>query len=220
MKIVLIYSGGLDSTTLLYSLLERGNEVLALGINYGQRHRKELLAAQEICEALNIPFTVADLSGIKHLIAGSSQTSDEIAVPEGHYADESMKLTVVPNRNMIMLSVAIGYAVSIKADAVAYGAHAGDHAIYPDCRPEFAAAIATAALLCDWHAVQLLRPFIRKTKTDIAKLAYSLEVPIEKTWTCYKGGAKHCGKCGTCFERRESLTDAPGGDDPTEYETK
>lgn len=218
MKTVLIYSGGLDSTTLLYKLLDAEHQVFALGVDYGQRHGKELAAAREICDALKVPFTVADLRSIKPLIAGSSQTSDEIPVPEGHYAAESMKLTVVPNRNMIMLSIAIGYAVSIKADAVAYGAHAGDHAVYPDCRPEFAAVMATAALLCDWHPVDLMRPFIKVSKTEIASLAYMLNVPIEKTWSCYKGGEKHCGKCGTCVERMEALHDSPFGDDPTEYE--
>ncbi len=118
---------------------------------------------------------------------------------------------------MIMLSVAIGYAISLGAQFVAYGAHAGDHTIYPDCRPEFAAAVNTAALLADWHQVELLRPFIRLTKTEIAKRGAELNVPFELTWSCYKGGERHCGSCGTCVERTEAFNLA-GLQDPTEYE--
>ena len=132
---VLIYSGGIDSTTLLYLLLSEGYRVKALGIDYGQRHRKELAAAREICKNLDVEFRVADLSELSVLLAGSALTSQEIGVPEGHYQDETMKLTVVPNRNMLMLSVAIAWAISSKFHSVAYAAHAGDHAIYPDCGP-------------------------------------------------------------------------------------
>jgi 7-cyano-7-deazaguanine synthase len=204
-KVVPIYSGGLDSTVLLYTLLSRGAKLHPLSINYGQRHVKEIEAAQTICERLGVELRVGDLSAIKPLIAGSSQTSDDVDVPDGHYAEESMKLTVVPNRNMIMLSVAIGYAVSIKADAVAYGAHGGDHFIYPDCRPEFAAAMDEAAMLCDWHQVRLLRPFMNYTKAQIVAIGNMLCVPLHLTWSCYKGGDVHCGTCGTCVERREAF---------------
>lgn len=217
MKIVLIMSGGLDSSTLLGKLVSDGHEVKALGIDYGQRHSKELQAARQICAHYGIQFDIADLRSLKGLLAGSSQTSDDIAVPEGHYAEESMKLTVVPNRNMIMLSVAIGHAISLKYDAVAYGAHSGDHAIYPDCREEFATAVAECAQLADWHVVEMMRPFIGISKTDIARLSYQLGVPVQLTWSCYKGGAKHCGKCGTCVERIEAFRDADVPD-PTEYE--
>lgn len=216
MKTVLIYSGGLDSTALMYKLKSEGHQVVALGINYGQRHKKELAAAAHLAHDIGVPFRIADLSGITHLLAGSSQTSPDIEVPEGHYAEESMKKTVVPNRNMIMLAVGIGHAVSIKAQAVAYGAHAGDHAIYPDCREEFASAMATAALLCDWAQIKMLRPFIDMTKTQIATLAHQLGVPIARTWSCYKGGDLHCGKCGTCTERIEALAGSGFGD-PTAY---
>lgn len=215
----LIYSGGLDSTTLLYHLREQGTDVHCLGINYGQRHRKELDAARSICDALHVEFTIADLSGIRHLIAGSSQTSDDIAVPEGHYASETMKLTVVPNRNMIMLSVALGWAISRNWEAVAYAAHAGDHTIYPDCRPEFADAMNRAASLADWHEVKLIRPFIDLSKGDIAKRAVELGVPVGQTWSCYKGGNIHCGLCGTCVERREAF-ELAGVSDPTPYEAE
>lgn len=216
MKTVLIYSGGLDSTTLLYHLRELGHEVACLLVNYGQRHAKELFHAEAICLELGVPYRIADLSPISALLAGSSQTSAEIEVPEGHYADETMKLTVVPNRNMIMLSIAIGWALSLKFDAVAFGAHGGDHPIYHDCREVFASAMSVAAQLCDERPIFLLRPFVSWDKTTIVARGRELGVPFEKTWSCYKGGELHCGKCGTCIERRESfaLADVP---DPTEY---
>lgn len=183
-KVVAIYSGGMDSTVLLYHLQSQGYEVRALSVDYAQRHRKELEHARSISRIIGIPHEVADLRGVTHLLKGSSLTDTGIDVPEGHYAEESMKATVVPNRNMIMLSVALGYAISLEAQFVAYGAHAGDHTIYPDCRPEFAAAINTAALLADWHQVELLRPFIRMTKAEIAKRGAELNVPFELTWSC------------------------------------
>lgn len=216
MKIVVVASGGLDSSVLMHELHTQGHDVCGLGINYGQRHSRELEAGAAVAGALGIPYQVVDLSALRAFISNSSQTSGDIPVPDGHYAEESMKLTVVPNRNMILLAVAIGYAVNIGAQAVAYGAHAGDHTIYPDCRPEFAAAMERAALLCDWSPVKLLRPFIDRTKADIARLGHQLGTPIELTWSCYKGGAKHCGVCGTCVERREAFQLAEVVD-PTEY---
>jgi 7-cyano-7-deazaguanine synthase len=216
-KVVTIYSGGMDSTVLLYHLRAEGYEVNALSIDYGQRHRKELESARAICGMISLRHEVADLRGITHLLGGSSLTDTKIDVPEGHYAAENMKATVVPNRNMIMLSIAIGYAITLQAPYVAYGAHAGDHTIYPDCRPEFASAINTAAMLADWHQVELLNPFIRMTKAEIAKRGVELGVPFRLTWSCYKGGQIHCGRCGTCVERREAFQLA-GLADPTEYE--
>ncbi|HAE89439.1 MAG TPA: 7-cyano-7-deazaguanine synthase QueC, partial [Idiomarina sp.] len=135
-KVVVIYSGGMDSFTVLNRALEQGHEVSALSFNYGQRHVRELDVAAKVCEALNIPHKIVDITAINTLLAGSSLT-DDIEIPEGHYEESSMKSTVVPNRNMILLSLAIGYAVSEGASAVYYGAHSGDHAIYPDCRQEF-----------------------------------------------------------------------------------
>lgn len=216
-KTVLIYSGGLDSTVALYLLKSQGYDVKALSVDYGQRHKKEIEFAKYHCRKLGIEHQVADLTGITHLLAGSSQTSPDVAVPDGHYAEESMKLTVVPNRNMIMLSVAIGWAVSQKAASVAYAAHAGDHAIYPDCRPEFAEAMNEAAQLADWHQVSLLRPFVQWSKADIAAEGQRLGVQFELTWSCYKGGLSHCGTCGTCVERREAFALA-GITDPTLYQ--
>lgn len=205
MKIVLIYSGGMDSTVALYLHRHLGDEVIPIGIDYGQRHRKELNAARDICKELGIEYRIVDLTVLKRFLTGSSQTDDSVPVPEGHYAEESMKATVVPNRNMIMLSVAVGIAISEKADAVAYAAHSGDHAIYPDCRPEFVDALRDAVWKADWHKVRLLTPFINMSKTDIAIMGKRLGVPFEKTWSCYKGGSEHCGKCGTCVERNEAL---------------
>lgn len=216
MRTVLIYSGGLDSTVLLYHLRAEGHEVRGLGIDYGQRHRRELEAAAAICRQLGTEYRIADLSTLRALLGGSALTAD-LAVPEGHYTEESMKQTVVPNRNMIMLAVAIGWAVSLRYDAVAYAAHAGDHTVYPDCRPEFAEAMDRAAALCDWHRVRILRPFIDKTKADLVRLGASLGVPFERTWSCYRGGEYHCGRCGTCVERREAFALA-GVADPTKYE--
>ncbi|MGJ8651906.1 MAG: 7-cyano-7-deazaguanine synthase QueC [Opitutaceae bacterium] len=216
MKTVLIYSGGLDSTVLLYHLRAAGHKVHALTIDYGQRHRCELDHAANICNGLGIPHQIADLSSIQPLLAGNSLTSPEIEVAEGHYTEESMKSTVVPNRNMILLSVATGHALSIGAEKVAYAAHSGDHAIYPDCRNEFADAMATAIELCDWNTVELIRPFVDWTKEDIVRRGAELGLPFEKTWSCYKGGALHCGRCGTCIERREAF-DLAGIEDPTTY---
>ena len=194
LKTVVVYSGGMDSTTLLYHLRDAGHELKAISVNYGQRHVRELEAAKTICAAVDVEHVVADLSAINPLLGDNSLSGRSVDVPEGHYEEESMKLTVVPNRNMIMLSIAIGWAISQKFDAVAYGAHSGDHAIYPDCRPEFANAMDRAAQLCDWRKIKLLRPLVNLDKGDIAQRGAELGVPFELTWTCYKGGEKHGGK--------------------------
>ncbi|WP_269525931.1 7-cyano-7-deazaguanine synthase QueC [Coraliomargarita parva] len=216
MKSLVIYSGGLDSTVLLYHLHASGAEVHALSVDYGQRHRCELERAQAICERLGVPQKVADLSAIQGLLAGSSLTSPEIDVAEGHYTEANMKTTVVPNRNMILLALAAGHAISIGAEQVAYAAHSGDHAIYPDCRNEFADAMAEAMRLCDWSPIELSRPFVNWTKADIVRRGAELKVPFELTWSCYKGQSQHCGRCGTCIERREAF-DLAGIEDPTDY---
>jgi 7-cyano-7-deazaguanine synthase len=219
MKTVAIFSGGLDSTVLLHDLLAAGDEVLALSINYGQRHRVELEHAERIAGRLGIEWRLADLSGVAPLLAGSSQTSLEVAVPHGHYTEESMKQTVVPNRNMIMLAVAAGWAISRRADRVAYAAHAGDHTIYPDCRPVFVDAMRQALGLCDWHRIGLCCPFLELTKAGIVARGATLGVDFAATWSCYAGGAIHCGRCGTCYERREAFSQA-GVADPTPYEAR
>lgn len=214
-KAILTLSGGLDSTILLYHLLKQGYEVRCLSVDYGQRHRKELAAAKDICLLAEIEHRIVDLRGVRELMGGSSQTSD-IEVPEGHYEEESMKLTVVPNRNMILLSLAVAWAISSKSEVVAYAAHAGDHAIYPDCRKEFVEALGKAVGLCDWFPVILIGPFTNRSKAEIIALGSRYEVPMEKTWSCYKGQEFHCGKCGTCVERKEAFQLA-GVPDPTHY---
>ena len=216
MKAVLTYSGGLDSTVLLHHLRAAGHVMYALSVNYGQRHARELESAARLAGAIGVTHQVADLTSIRPLLAGGSLTSAGIEVPDGHYEEEAMKATVVPNRNMILLSLATAWAVSLKAECVAYAAHGGDHAIYPDCRPAFADAMATAIGQADWHPVKLLRPFMTWTKADIVRRGAGLGVPFALTWSCYKGGAEHCGRCGTCIERREAFYLA-GVEDPTAY---
>jgi len=216
-NVLVIYSGGLDSTVLLYHYKAQGCNVRALGVDYGQRHVVELEFARRNCEALDIPFTVADLRSLAALLPGSSQTSSDVEVPEGHYASESMKVTVVPNRNMIMLAVAAGHAIAHKCETVAFAAHNGDHAIYPDCRSEFVEQLGKALALCDWLPVTLDSPFVTWTKSEIVAYGAKLGVHFENTWSCYKGGRNgHCGKCGTCVERREAFALA-GVPDPTYY---
>ena len=216
-KTVLIYSGGIDSTVLLYDLLNSGYDVKALSVNYGQRHGKELDCAKSLCKQLNVEHHVADLTALNPLLSGSSLTSPHVQVPEGHYEDESMKATVVPNRNMILLSIATGWAMSTGASSVSYAAHSGDRAIYPDCREEFADAMNGVMEIAGWDKVSLNRPFSSLTKADIVKLGDELDVPFEQTWSCYKGGQVHCGVCGTCVERREAFQLA-GVTDPTIYD--
>jgi 7-cyano-7-deazaguanine synthase len=218
MKTVAVFSGGLDSTVLLHHLRESGDELLSLSIDYGQRHRRELDHAREIAGRLGIEWQLADLSHIRSLLAGSSQTSPDVPVPHGHYAESSMKQTVVPNRNMIMIAIAAGWAISRRYDRVAYGAHAGDHAIYPDCRPQFVDALRGALSLADWNSVDLFCPFIGMSKADIVRRGASLGVDFASTWSCYEGGELHCGRCGTCFERREAF-DQAGIGDPTHYQS-
>jgi 7-cyano-7-deazaguanine synthase len=217
-KIIVLSSGGMDSGTLLYHLSDAGNELKALSINYGQRHQKELTCAKIIADKLDIEHQTVDLSSITSLFGSNSLTDFRREVPDGHYEEEQMKQTVVPNRNMIMLSVAIAWAVSSDYDGVAYAAHSGDHAIYPDCRPEFADAMDTAAGLCDWKKIRLHRPFVSMDKIQIARLGRDLGVPFEHTWTCYKGREKHCGTCGACNERKEAFSSI-GLIDPVPYES-
>lgn len=215
-KVVVVYSGGLDSTVLLYDMLACAAEVRALSIDYGQRHGVELERAAGIAAAAGVEHRIVDLRSVTPLLAGSSLTDSSVEVAEGHYEEESMKNTVVPNRNMILLSLAAAWAISLKYDAIAYAAHGGDHAIYPDCRDVFTVAMAEAIRLADWHQVELIRPFVKMTKADIVRRGVEVGAPLERTWSCYKGGALHCGRCGTCIERREAFYLA-GVDDPTAY---
>lgn len=219
MKAIVIYSGGLDSTVLVAKMLNEGYEVKALSINYGQRHGLELEHAATICQRLGVEHRIANLTALAPFLAGSSQTSKDIPVPHGHYAAENMKLTVVPNRNALMLSVATAWAISSKAEFVAYGAHAGDHAIYPDCREEFCRPMAEAMRNADWHKVELVRPFINMTKADIVLLGSKIKSPMELSYSCYEGEETHCGLCGTCIERRLAFLEAKV-EDPTKYKAE
>lgn len=214
-NVVAIFSGGLDSTVLLWHLIEQRYRVKALSFNYGQRHLRELDSAIVIAHRAAIPHEVVDLSALRPLIGKGSQTGD-VDVPEGHYSDDSMRTTIVPNRNMMMLAVAAAHAITIGADHVAYAAHAGDHTVYPDCRAAFVEALNAALREADWHRVEILAPFLFKSKADIARLGVQLFAPLEDTWSCYKGETHHCGRCGTCVERHEAFEQA-GVLDPTVY---
>jgi 7-cyano-7-deazaguanine synthase len=221
MKAVLIASGGMDSATLAYHYADKGYDLLLIGFDYGQRHRRELQSLAAL--AASLPGAEARIVplGIRDLLHGSALTSDDVPVPDGHYAQETMKATVVPNRNAIMLSIATGIAVAEDADLVATGVHAGDHFIYPDCRPAFFEPFAEAMKAGNEgfapEGFRLEAPFISWTKADIAAHGFRLGVPYEISWSCYKGGEIHCGRCGTCVERIEAflLAEVP---DPTPYE--
>ena len=216
MKAVVLFSGGLDSTVLASHLLSQGAEVRLLSIDYGQRHAKELAHGEALAKHMNLPRKSLLLPDLGDLLKGSSLTDDSVELPEGHYAEESMKATVVPNRNMILLALAGGYALSSGFDTIAYAAHAGDHFIYPDCRPEFAEAMEKALGLADWNDLSLYRPFVDMTKADLVSLGTELGTPLEMTWSCYAGMDIHCGKCGTCVERKEAFELAKVHD-PTKY---
>lgn len=215
-KVIVIYSGGMDSFTVLNKALEDGKTLLALSFDYGQRHKKELVYAARVCEELNVPHKIVDISAINSLIGGSALTSD-IEVPEGHYEEPSMKQTVVPNRNMILLSMAVGYAVSEKASKVYYGAHSGDHAIYPDCRPEFVDKMNTVCAIANYDPVEIVTPYLSVSKTAILTDGLRMGLDYGKTWTCYNGRENACGECGACQERLEAFREN-GKTDPLPYE--
>jgi 7-cyano-7-deazaguanine synthase len=212
---IIILSGGMDSTTLLYDYQER--IALAISFDYGSNHNaKEIPFAKYHCEQLGIKHLVIPLEFMGQYFRSSLLSGDE-AIPEGHYASENMKSTVVPFRNGIMLAIATGMAESNDLQYVMMANHGGDHTIYPDCRPEFVDAFDQAAHAGTFNGVRLLSPYCNMTKGEIAARGKKLGIDYSKTWSCYRGGDKHCGKCGTCVERKEALADA-GIDDPTEYE--
>ncbi|OUS26623.1 7-cyano-7-deazaguanine synthase QueC [Thalassotalea sp. 42_200_T64] len=214
--VVVIYSGGMDSFTVLNRAIKDGKQVYALTFDYGQKHVKEIDYAANVCKELNIPHKVIDISAINQLLGGSSLT-DDIDIPEGHYEEESMKSTVVPNRNMILLSLAVGYAVSREASQVYYGAHSGDHAIYPDCRPEFVMKMNDVCQIANYQPVEIYSPYLTDTKIDILTDGISMDLDYSKSWTCYNGREKACGKCGACQERLEAFRENDLVD-PLEYE--
>jgi 7-cyano-7-deazaguanine synthase len=199
MRVLLLLSGGLDSVVLLHHLQAMKHEVAALSARYGQRHVKEVRAARYWATARSVPHYFVDLPGV---FSGSALTGDS-PVPHGHYADESMRSTVVPNRNMVLLSIAVARALSEGFDGVAYAAHAGDAAVYPDCRPAFVEAMTAAIRLCDYRELRVLTPFLWYNKADIVSRGRALGVDFSHTWSCYEGGDRPCGKCGPCVARAE-----------------
>ena len=217
-KSVVIYSGGMDSFTVLHKAIKDGKAVSALTFNYGQRHVKEIEFAAKVWNELRILHKVVDITAINELLQGSSLTSN-IEIPEGHYADETMKSTVVPNRNMILLSLAIGYAVSLESHEVYYGAHSGDHAIYPDCRPEFVEKMNSVSKIANYEPVEIITPFLSIDKTEILRIGLNMGLDYSKTWTCYNGRDKACGKCGACVERLEAFA-TNKVTDPIPYENE
>jgi 7-cyano-7-deazaguanine synthase len=212
MKALLIYSGGLDSTTLLYEY--KDSIALAVSFYYGSKHNgREIACAVENCQRLGIKHMVIPLDFMGQYFK-SSLLQGGGDIPEGSYADDNMKSTVVPFRNGIMLAIAAGLAESYGLDTIMMANHSGDHAIYPDCRPEFVDAFAKAVEAGTYEGIQLVSPYCNITKRDIALRGKELGIDFSLTYSCYKGGEKHCGKCGTCTERKEALE----GFDPTEYE--
>ena len=206
MKAIAIVSGGLDSVAMSYCLASEGYELVLISFNYGQRHSKELDYAALCAGHLKSEHHIVDVRALTNLMNTSSLTSNSIEVPDGHYAEETMKQTVVPNRNAIMINIATALAVSKEVSVVATGVHGGDHFIYPEIAND--GFIATD--------FQLLTPFIHKSKADIVSAGELVGVPWNQTWSCYRGSEIHCGSCGTCFERREAFEIA-GVNDPTDY---
>jgi len=218
METIVICSGGLDSVTLAHKTAAERRLAGLVSFDYGQRHVKELECAAACAGRLGVPHSKVDLRGVGAALSGSALT-DDVDVPDGHYAEDTMKITIVPNRNAIMLAVAFGMAAAHKAGAVAAAVHGGDHFIYPDCRPGFVDAFRAmqAHALEGVAEVALWTPYVERSKADIVADGARLGVPFAETWSCYKGGARHCGRCGTCVERREAFHLA-GVPDPTAYD--
>jgi len=244
---VVVLSGGLDSTVALWSELLTATIDLRLGptieercargvtavtVDYGQRHRREISAARAVVEcwqaeaahrmsegrrAITLDHVIVEAPSLGHVLSGSALTDQTIAVPHGHYTAPTMVDTIVPNRNMIISSIAAGIAVARKAERLVLGVHAGDHPIYPDCRPEFVQSLQHCIQVGTGTRLHVDAPFLTMTKDQIVRMGADMATPMNLTWSCYQGGNKHCGKCGTCVERREAFSLA-NVSDPTEYE--
>lgn len=216
MKVIVLVSGGMDSVAALYDAAEENEVIGTLSFDYGSKHNhKEIPFARHHAEKLGVSHQVIPLGFVNELFASDLlQSGGEI--PEGHYEEANMKATVVPFRNGIMLSIAAGFAESQGADGLVIAAHSGDHAVYPDCREDFMVPMGDAIRNGTYAGIRLLRPFIAVRKEDIATRGHELGVDFSQTWSCYKGGDVHCGRCGTCVERREAFQIA-GIPDPTKY---
>ncbi len=212
---VIILSGGMDSTTMLYEYHEE--IALAITFDYASlQNARERMYAIEHCKRFGIQHIIIPLQFMQQYFKSSLlMTPDDI--PEGNYDEENMKSTVVPFRNGIMLAVACGMAENYGLKRVMIANHAGDHAIYPDCRPGFVEAMSEAMRNGTYEGVTVFAPYTHLSKTDIARRGAALGLDYTETYSCYKGGEVHCGRCGTCRERREALQ-AAGIDDKTIYE--
>lgn len=218
MKLLSVLSGGMDSTAALFNAIRNKHEVVgAISFYYGSKHNdREWVSAQQVASAARTPIKRCCLDFMAQNFSSDLLKSGG-KVPEGHYADPSMKRTVVPFRNGIMLSIAAGYAESIGAQGILLGNHFGDHAIYPDCRESFVRPMAEAIAAGTYAKIELVTPFTHMSKTQVAIIGSESGAPFHLTYSCYNGREKHCGKCGTCFERKEAFSDAKIPD-PTEYE--
>lgn len=214
MKTLVILSGGMDSTALLWKRKELGDELLAVSFLYGQRHRREIAMAAEQCRLADCGHIVTEIAGL--FPQDESALTGGGDIPHGHYADENMKKTVVPARNLIMIAMGAQIAISNGCDGLAVGVHSGDHEIYPDCRPDFIRPMMDAIKSCDYHPLTLLAPFLHSDKERILKTTSHLGIDWGKTHTCYEGGEIGCGRCGSCVERREAFLNA-GMTDPLTY---
>ena len=215
-KVVVSYSGGMDSTTLLYQLRSEKKDVYAVNFNYGSKHNEiERSHAKAICAEIDVPYIEVELPFVGDLFRSNLLMSGG-DIPTGCYDKDTMSQTVVPGRNGIFMSILAGYAESIEAESIAIANHAGDHHIYPDCRPEWIESIGRTISLGSDGKVKLSSPFCKISKSEICRIAKELGVPLKKTWSCYKGESVHCGICGTCLERKEAFNGA-GIKDPTIY---
>jgi len=215
-RVIVLVSGGMDSVAALYHAHAEHDVVAGLSFHYGSKHNdREIPFAEHHCRKLGVSHQVITLDFVaQHFKSDLLKSGGKI--PDGHYEEDTMKNTVVPFRNGIMLAIAGGYAESIKASGLVIAAHSGDHAIYPDCREDFMKSMADAIRLGTYAEVMIERPFIHLTKAEIVKRGREFGVDFGQTWSCYKGGEIHCGTCGTCVERREAFVMA-GVEDPTVY---
>tara|TARA_B100000745_G_scaffold87599_1_gene54912 strand:+ start:3311 stop:3946 length:636 start_codon:yes stop_codon:yes gene_type:complete len=211
----------MDSATLAHMCVQEGGSPYLITFDYGQKHRKEIEYARLLAKNLAVPHQVVDISNIQNLLGGSALTDDGIEIPEGHYTASNMAITVVPNRNAIFLTIAYGAAVSFESKFVGAAMHTGDHTIYPDCRPEFVGIFGAMQKIATEGTgdadLSLWTPFIDKSKAEIAQIGLDMDLDYEETWSCYKGDRLHCGRCGTCVERKEAF-ELIRATDPTRYQ--